>query len=60
MITEFDGGRAFEVDAKGHTVWEYINRYDDNFVLEMTSARLYPRSYFTVGDWSCPSVTASN
>ena len=59
FITEPDAGRAFEVDARGRTVWEYINRYDAEQVLEMTGARLYPSSYFTVKDWSCPSTTAS-
>ena len=55
LITEFGAGRAFEVDAQGQIIWEYINRYDAEQVLEMTEARLYPDSYFTVDDWSCPS-----
>ena len=60
LITEFEAGRAFEVDAQGRVVWEYVNRYDDEQVLEMTEARLYPSSYFTVDDWSCPSTTADD
>jgi hypothetical protein len=60
LITEFEAGRVFEVDAQGRIVWEYINRYDAEQVLEITEARLYPSSYFTVEDWSCPSTTASN
>ncbi len=60
LITEFEAGRVFEVDAQGRIVWEYIRRYDPEQVLEITEARLYPSSYFTVEDWSCPSTTASN
>ncbi|MEM7022433.1 MAG: arylsulfotransferase family protein [Pseudomonadota bacterium] len=58
FITEFEAGRVFEVDAEGETVWEYINRYDDERVLEITEGRLYPGAYFEVDDWSCPSETA--
>lgn len=54
LITEPYGGRAFQTDAKRQVVWEYINRYDDARVLEMTSAEVYPASYFSVKDWSCP------
>ncbi len=59
LITEFEGGRVFEVDAKGRIVWEYINRYDADQVLEVTEGRLYPSSYFTVKDWSCPAQAAA-
>ena len=55
LIVEHEAGRAFEVDAQGRTVWEYINRYDADQVLEINDARLYPSSYFTVKDWGCPS-----
>lgn len=54
LITEFEAGRVFQTDAEGEIVWEYINRYDDEEVLEMTEARVYPAGYFTVTDWSCP------
>lgn len=54
MITETAGGRAFEIDRERRIVWEYINRYDDDRVLEITSAEVYPAGYFTVTDWSCP------
>jgi Arylsulfotransferase (ASST) len=60
LITEFEAGRVLEVDPEGRTVWEYINRYDDEQVLEVTGARLYPSSYFTVDDWSCPTTTAKS
>lgn len=56
LITEFEGGRVIETDAKGETVWEYVNRYDESRVAEITEARLYPEGYFTVGDWSCPGA----
>lgn len=53
IVTEFDGGRVFEVDAGGRLAWEFINRYDDDEVSEITEARVYPAGYFTVTDWSC-------
>lgn len=53
MITEFEGGRAFEIDSDGEIVWEFVNRYDDERVIELTEARLYPADHFTVSDWSC-------
>lgn len=55
LITEFEGGRAFEIDAAGRVIWEYINRYSAEEVAEITEARVYPASYFTVSDWSCGS-----
>jgi len=54
---EFEGGRVFEVDAEGNTVWEYVNRYNDEYVAEVTGARLLDADYFKVTDWSCPSTS---
>ena len=56
LITEFEGGRVFEIDKEGDIVWQYINLYDENEVAEITEARLYAESYFTVKDWSCASI----
>jgi hypothetical protein len=53
LITEFDGGRIFETDADRNIVWEYINRFDEDEVAELTEARMYPESYFNFSDWSC-------
>ena len=50
LITEHEAGRVFEVDAQGEVVWEFINRYDAEQVLEITGALLYPREYFSVKD----------
>ena len=60
LITEFDGGRVFEVDAQRNITWQYVNRYNEDHVSEITEARLYPSSYFTVKDWRCPSTKANN
>ena len=54
LIAEPEAGRVLQVDAKGDTVWEYINRFDAEHVLEMNNARAFPAGYFTVTDWSCP------
>jgi hypothetical protein len=54
LITEPEAGRVFEVDRNGQIVWEYINRWDETRVIEMTGARAFPADYFTVRDWSCP------
>ena len=56
LITEFEGGRVFEVDAEGHIIWEYINRYSEEEVAEITEARVYPRNYFSVSDWTCEAT----
>lgn len=53
LITEFEGGRAFETNPQGEIVWQYINRYNNNEVAEITEARLYSKDYFTVKNWSC-------
>ncbi len=55
LITEFEAGRALEVDSEGQLVWEYINRFNEEEVAEITEARLYPGEYFNVSDWACPA-----
>ena len=57
LITEFEGGRVFETDSNGNIVWEYINRYSAEEVAEITEARIYPKNYFGVTDWSCQAHT---
>lgn len=54
LITEFEGGRVLETRER-RVVWEYVNRFDDDSVAEVTEARLYDRDYFDVSDWSCPA-----
>jgi hypothetical protein len=53
LITEFEGGRVFEISKDGEIVWEYINKYNDEYVAEITESRVYPREYFQIDDWSC-------
>ena len=53
FITEFEAGRAFETDAAGRIVWEYINRFDAENVAELSEAQLFPATYFDVQDWNC-------
>jgi hypothetical protein len=52
FITEFEGGRVFETDKEGNIIWQYINRYDEDEVAEISEARIYAKSYFTVADWT--------
>lgn len=53
LVTEAYYGRAFQVDPSGDVVWEYINRYDDEQTAWLHGAEAWPRSYFSVRDWSC-------
>ena len=53
LITGFQAGRVFEINASGNIIWEYINRYSEKEVAEITEARIYSKSYFNVTDWSC-------
>jgi len=57
LITEFEGGRVLETDTSGQIVWEYINRYNQDEVAELTEARLYSTNYFNVTNWSCETKT---
>ncbi len=59
LITDTGNGRAFELDGTGALVWEYVNRYDDRRVLEITEAQSQPAEYFTVTDWSCPAPSGN-
>jgi hypothetical protein len=52
LITQSQDGRAFEVTREGETVWEYINRYDEERVAVISKANRYDRDYFEVDDWS--------
>lgn len=53
LITEFAAGRVFEVNAGGELVWEYINRFDETDVAEITHAARYQDDFFAVEDWAC-------
>ncbi len=53
LIAEANYGRAFQVDRSGKIVWEYVNRFDKDHTAWLSGASAYPRSYFTVSDWSC-------
>ena len=53
LITEFEAGRVLELDRSGNVTWEYINRYNSEFVAEITEAQLYRESDFAKGTWSC-------
>lgn len=59
FITEAEGGRVIEADKDGNILWEFINRYDEKNVAEMTEGRVYPPGYFTVENWSCTPVSPS-
>lgn len=47
LITEYCGGRVFEVDENNQIVWTYINRYDEDEVYAITDAQRIPKNYLT-------------
>lgn len=51
LIADTITGRVIEVNPKGDVVWEFINRYDDQFVAQVMDAVRYSEDYFTVKDW---------
>jgi len=53
LITEKDAGRLIEVTENGEIAWEFVNRYDDESVVQITQAIRYPMDYFQVEDWAC-------
>lgn len=53
VITEFEAGRVLETNSKGEIIWEFVNAYDEQYVAELTGARVYPEDYFTTQSWQC-------
>lgn len=53
LITESEAGRVLETDVDGQVIWEYINRYNQDEVAEITEARAYQENYFKLKNWSC-------
>ncbi|HSK41344.1 MAG TPA: arylsulfotransferase family protein [Arenibaculum sp.] len=49
LVTEPQGGRAFEVDAGGNLVWEYRNTFDDDRNLLINKAMVLPTGFFEAG-----------
>lgn len=49
LMTEPQGGRAFEVDAAGNLVWEYRNVFDAQRNLLIGKAMTLPSDYFEPG-----------
>jgi hypothetical protein len=45
LITETQFGRVFEVTPGGEIVWSFINRYDDDRIVQVNGATRYPESY---------------
>ena len=56
LITEFEGGRVLEIDRTGEIVWEYINRYDNNLVAEISESYWYSTDYFELSNWECSQL----
>jgi len=46
LVIEPEGGRVFEVTSDSKIVWEYMNRWDDKYIVAMTDAIRYPVGYF--------------
>jgi hypothetical protein len=60
FVAEYEGGRVIGTNKEGQVVWEYINRYDDDEVAEITEIHAYPKDYFNMTDWSCENNQAGN
>jgi hypothetical protein len=60
LIAESEAGRIIEVTPDGDIVWEFVNRWDDQYVTEVWDADRYPESYFTVTDWTCDNRVSSS
>ncbi len=54
LITESKGGRAFEVAQNGETVWSFVNRWDEDWVVTISEATRYPGSFAAIGRERCP------
>ena len=46
LVSEAEGGRAFEVTPQGDIVWEYINLWSEDKVAAITEAMRLPVEYF--------------
>jgi hypothetical protein len=53
LVTESQAGRVFETNSNAEIVWEFINKFDEKAVADITQAIRYPDDYFTVTDWTC-------
>jgi hypothetical protein len=51
LITESRAGRVFEVSDGGDLVWEYIERYKNNYSALIQAAERYPEDYFQLDNW---------
>ena len=55
LVVEAEAGRVVQLNPQGQIIWEYINRYDEEYAAEIVNAYVYPAGYFQVDDWSCPA-----
>jgi hypothetical protein len=60
LVTDSESGRVFEVNRKRERVWEFVNRYDQQYVAVVRGATRYPEGYFTVTDWTCGASQESS
>jgi hypothetical protein len=52
LITEPSGGRVFEIDASGRTVWEWGQQDEDGMVSEVLEGTRYSLTPQAVKEWS--------
>lgn len=55
LMTESEGGRAFEATPDGHIAWMVVSEFDKKNVGWLTSATRYPESYASIGK-NCPKA----
>jgi hypothetical protein len=60
LITEYEGGRVFEMTPAGDVVWTYINRWDDNRVAKVVEGSRYDIDPAVFESPECRQAVAGN
>jgi len=55
LITVSRNGSVMEINKKGHKVWQYAQRYDEDYAALFEYSRRIKKNYFKVKNWECKS-----
>lgn len=53
LIAESRAGRVIEVDSEGNTVWEYVDKYDDQYASLIEIVERVPLNFFSPDKKEC-------